>query len=65
MALVERSGRAATATAETDSAWLLIARNDFLAMVRSKPAFGMALLRSMGERVQHIGALLRAGVQTT
>jgi CRP/FNR family cyclic AMP-dependent transcriptional regulator len=47
MALVDRSGRAATATAETDSAWLLIARNDFLAMVRSKPAFGIALLRSM------------------
>ena len=65
MALVDRAGRAATATAETDSAWLLIARNDFLAMIRSKPAFGMALLRSMGERVQHIGALLRAGVQTT
>lgn len=61
MALVDRSGRSATATAETDSAWLLIARNDFLAMVKSKPAFGIALMRSMSARVLHIGNLLRAG----
>ena len=65
LALVDRAGRAATATAETDSAWLLIARNDFLAMIRSKPAFGLALLRSMSERVQHIGSLLRGGAQPT
>lgn len=60
LALVDRAGRAATATAETASAWLLIARNDFLALVRSKPAFGLALLRSMSERLQHVGQLLRA-----
>ena len=60
LALVDRTGRAATATAETDCAWLLIARNDFLTMVRSKPAFGLALLRSMSERLQHVGSLLRA-----
>lgn len=58
IALVDRAGRAATATAETDSAWLLIARNDFMAMVRSRPAFGMMLLRSMSGRLQHVGALL-------
>jgi CRP-like cAMP-binding protein len=58
MALVDRSGRSATATAETESAWLLIARNDFLAMVKSKPAFGIALLRSISKRAQHIGKLL-------
>lgn len=58
LALLNRSSRAATATAETDSAWLAVARNDFLAMVRSKPAFGMALLRSMSERIRHIGNLL-------
>jgi len=58
IALVDRAGRAATATAETDSAWLLIARNDFMAMVRSRPAFGMTLLRSMSGRLQHVGALL-------
>jgi CRP-like cAMP-binding protein len=60
LALVDRTGRAATATAETDCAWHLIARDDFLAMVRSKPAFGLALLRSMSERLQHVGQLLRA-----
>ena len=58
IALVDRAGRAATASAETDSAWLLIARNDFLAMVRSRPAFGMTLLRSMSGRLQHVGSLL-------
>ena len=61
MALVERAGRAATATAETESAWLLVARDPFLAMVKSKPAFGIALLRSMAGRVLHIGSLLREG----
>jgi len=61
MALVERAGRAATATAETDSAWFLLARNDFLAMVKAKPAFGIALLRAMAGRVQHVGKLLREG----
>jgi CRP/FNR family cyclic AMP-dependent transcriptional regulator len=61
MALVERAGRAATATAEAESAWFLIARNAFLDMVKAKPAFGIALLRSMAGRVQHIGNLLREG----
>ncbi|MFH1872061.1 MAG: cyclic nucleotide-binding domain-containing protein [Pseudomonadota bacterium] len=58
MALVDRTGRSATATAETDSAWLLIGRNEFLAMVKSRPAFGIALMRSMSARVLHIGKLL-------
>ena len=60
MALVDRSGRSASATAETESAWFLIARHDFLSMIKSKPAFGIALLRSMSARVQHIGNLLRS-----
>ena len=58
MALVDRSGRSATATAETDSAWLLIGRDQFLAMVKARPAFGIALMRSMSARVLHIGKLL-------
>lgn len=58
MALVDRSGRSATATATTESAWFLVARNDFLALVKSKPAFGVALLRSLSARVQHVGKLL-------
>lgn len=58
MALVERSGRSATATAETDSAWLLVGKDDFVEMVRARPAFGIALMRSMSARVLHIGRLL-------
>jgi CRP/FNR family transcriptional regulator, cyclic AMP receptor protein len=58
MALVDRSGRSATATAETDSAWLLIGKDDFVDMVRARPAFGIALMRSMSARVLHIGKLL-------
>ena len=58
MALVDRSGRSATATAERDSAWLLIGRDEFLGMVKSRPAFGIALMRSLSARVLHIGKLL-------
>ncbi len=58
MALVDRSGRSATATAKTNSAWLLVGRNDFIAMVKARPAFGIALMRSMSARVLHIGKLL-------
>ncbi len=58
MALVERSGRSATATAETDSAWLLVGKDEFVEMVRARPAFGIALMRSMSARVLHIGKLL-------
>ena len=58
MALVDRSGRSATATAEADSAWLLVGRKEFVAMVKSRPAFGIALMRSMSARVLHIGKLL-------
>jgi CRP-like cAMP-binding protein len=58
MALIDHSGRSATATAVADSAWLLIGRNEFLVMVKSRPAFGIALMRSMSARVLHIGKLL-------
>lgn len=58
MALVDKSGRSATATAETDCAWLLIGRNEFLAMVKTRPAFGIALMRSLSARVLHIGKML-------
>ena len=58
MALVDRSGRSATAMAEADSTWLLLGRNDCVEMVRSRPAFGIALMRSMSARVLHIAKLL-------
>jgi CRP-like cAMP-binding protein len=60
MALVDRSGRSATATAETNSAWLLVGRDEFVEMVKARPAFGIALMRSMSARVLHIGKLLGA-----
>jgi CRP-like cAMP-binding protein len=58
MALVDRSGRSATAMAETDSAWLLIGKDQFVEMVKARPAFGIALMRSLSARVLHIGKLL-------
>jgi CRP/FNR family transcriptional regulator, cyclic AMP receptor protein len=58
MALVDRSGRSATAMAETESTWLLIGRNEFVEMVKTRPAFGVALMRSMSARVLHIAKLL-------
>ena len=58
LALVEKSGRSADAKAEADSEWLLIGRKEFLDMVRARPAFGVALMRSLSARVLHIGKLL-------
>lgn len=55
MALVEKAGRSADAMAETDSEWLLIGRKEFLDMVRARPAFGVALMRSLSARVLHVG----------
>lgn len=57
-ALLGPAARAATATADTDGAWLPVARKDFLALIQVKPAAGLALLRSMSERVRHITALI-------
>lgn len=57
-ALLGSAIRAASATADSDGAWLPISRENFLAMVKSRPAFGVALLRSMSERIQHIAKLI-------
>ena len=54
MALVDRSARAATATAETDCSLLAINRNEFLELVRAKPAFGASLLKSIALRMQKL-----------
>ena len=54
MALVDRSARAATAKAETDGALIPIGRNDFVALVKAKPAFGARLLKSLAERMQYL-----------
>jgi CRP-like cAMP-binding protein len=56
MALVDRTARAANATAETDCALFAIARNDFVSLVKAKPAFGVRLLRCTAERMQQLAA---------
>jgi CRP-like cAMP-binding protein len=54
MALVDRSARAASATAETDCKLLAINRTDFLQLVKAKPAFGASLLKSIAVRMQQL-----------
>ncbi|MBX3661103.1 MAG: cyclic nucleotide-binding domain-containing protein [Burkholderiales bacterium] len=55
MALVDQSKRAATASAATDCNLLSINRNDFLALIRSNPAFGVSLLRALANRLRNTG----------
>jgi CRP/FNR family transcriptional regulator, cyclic AMP receptor protein len=52
MALIDQSPRSANAAAETDCALLAINRNFFLSLVKSDPAFGIALLSATAERVR-------------
>jgi CRP-like cAMP-binding protein len=56
MALVDQSPRAATATTEEESVLLAISRADFLALVKSKPAFAVALLKAIAERLRYVTA---------
>jgi CRP-like cAMP-binding protein len=58
MALIDQSPRAANAVAETDCALLAINRNVFLNLVKSEPAFGIALLSAMAERLRNTAAAL-------
>lgn len=51
MALVDQSPRSADAGAEADCELLGLNRNDFLALVKSSPAFGMAMLTAMADRL--------------
>lgn len=54
IALVDRSARAASATAETECSLLAINRNDFINLVKAKPAFGASLLKSIAARMQQL-----------
>lgn len=56
MALMDQSPRAASAVAETDAELLAMNRNDFLSLVRNKPAFAVSLLRSLAERLRRMTA---------
>jgi CRP/FNR family cyclic AMP-dependent transcriptional regulator len=59
MALVDQSPRAANAAAETDCSLLAINRNVFLSLVKSEPAFGIAMLSAMAERLRNTAARLK------
>ena len=54
MALVDQSPRAATATAETDCELMSINRNDFLSLVKTNPAFAVALLKGLADRLRYM-----------
>jgi CRP/FNR family transcriptional regulator, cyclic AMP receptor protein len=56
MALADQSARAATAIAETACVLLAINRNDFLSLVKTKPAFAVSLLRALAQRIRHMGS---------
>lgn len=59
MALVDQATRAATAVAETDCALVALNRNVFLALVKSNPEFGAALLGAVAERVRFVSSRAR------
>jgi len=63
MALVDRSARAASAVAVSDCSLIAIGRNEFLSLVKAKPAFGALLLKSLAQRMQYLAQQVsQAGV---
>lgn len=52
MALVDRAKRVATAVADTECVCLTVNRQQFLEMVQTKPAFGLSLLKVLGQRLR-------------
>ena len=58
MALVDNSPRVASATADQYSELLTVDRNSLLEAVKSQPAFAMAMLMAVVERLRHMNAQL-------
>jgi CRP-like cAMP-binding protein len=58
MALVDQLARTATATAETECVLLSIDRPSLLEAVKVKPAFAMAMLRAITERLRFMNSQL-------
>jgi CRP/FNR family transcriptional regulator, cyclic AMP receptor protein len=58
IALVDQSPRTASATAEQWSELLAVDRASLLECVRQQPAFAMAMLRAIAERLRHMNAQL-------
>jgi CRP-like cAMP-binding protein len=57
MALVDQSPRTASAVARSDCALLSINRDTLSALVKSDPAIGMAMMRSVAARVRYMNSL--------
>ena len=58
MALVDNSPRVASATADQYSELLTVDRASLLEAVKSQPAFAMAMLRAVVDRLRHMNAQL-------
>jgi CRP-like cAMP-binding protein len=52
MALVDRAARVANAVAETNCSLMAVNRKQFLDLVQTDPAFGLSLLKVLGQRLQ-------------
>jgi CRP/FNR family cyclic AMP-dependent transcriptional regulator len=59
LALIDQSTRAASATAETDSALVSLNRGVFVNLVKANPEFGAALLGAVAERMRFIAARVK------
>jgi len=58
MALVDQSPRTASAYAQQDTELLALNRAALLQLVKQHPAFGVALLRAVADRLRYMNALL-------
>ncbi|HEX7403382.1 MAG TPA: cyclic nucleotide-binding domain-containing protein, partial [Usitatibacter sp.] len=56
MALVDQSPRVASATADVYSELLVVDRPSLLEAVKAQPAFAMAMLRAVVERLRHMNS---------
>ena len=61
MALVDQSPRTATAAAATDCELLAIDRASLLAALKQQPAFAMAMLRAIADRLRYMNSQLGQG----
>lgn len=64
LALVGGTNRAATVVAEEACAWYPVGRKELVGIVEANPLLGVALLRSLGRRIRHLGAVLSADAAT-
>ena len=59
MAVVDQSPRTARAGALEDSLLVSIDRDTLMALIKKQPAFAMALLRGIADRLRHMNSLLQ------